>query len=235
MVIIKQPNNWIQATDKKYDSNLRESMPKLVDHEGRREEIARATWVVVQKRGTERLRLRDIADEVGFTTGVFSHYFRDKGSLLRYAFNLAYQRLYEKILSSNEFTDSGLEQFRNALVALVPDNRNPESVAFVSMCFGIRNLSDPILTADYKRKRSQYGRLLKSYIHDATASKEVSLQQITNDTLDLSFAVLDGVCIASLLNPSSSSRTRGIRIIDTMISELVYTSNRANSANSSIR
>jgi len=206
-------------------------MPKLVNHNARREEIARATWVVVQKLGVEGLRLRDIANQVGFTTGVFSHYFRDKGSLLRYAFNLAYDSLHEEILSSNKQTSSGIEQFRHALVTLIPNTKNPASVAFVSMCFGIRNLGDPLLTADYKRKRKQYSQLLKSYISNAVTENEIEIQHRIGDTLDLSFAVLDGVCIASLQNPSSYPRTKGIKIIDTMISELVYRVNEISSAN----
>ncbi|HIG59246.1 MAG TPA: hypothetical protein EYQ21_07655 [Flavobacteriales bacterium] len=151
--------------------------------------------------------------------------------MLRYAFNLAYDNLYEDILSSNKQTSSGIEQFRNALVALIPDNKNPASVAFVSMCFGIRNLGDPLLTADYKRKRKQYSQLLQSYISDAVTKNEIQIQQKTDDTLDLSFAVLDGVCVASLQNPSNYPKTRGIKIIDIMISALVYRVNEISSAN----
>ena len=206
-------------------------MPKLVDHNARREEIARATWTIIQKYGVDGIRLRDIADQVGFTTGVFSHYFRDKGGLLRYAFNLSFEHINENIASSNKSVNSGLKQFRDALVALVPDNRNPASVAFVSMCFGIRNLNDPLLMADYKKKRKQYSQLLKSYLSDAVAQREIPIGQITGDTLDLSFAVLDGVCIAALQNPSSYPRKRAIKIIDTLIDDLIYPDRQMSSAN----
>ncbi len=206
-------------------------MPKLVDHNTRREEIARATWTVIQKYGVDGVRLRDIADQVGFTTGVFSHYFRDKGSLLRYAFNLAFEHINANIASSNKSFSSGLKRFRDALVALVPDNRSPESIAFVSMCFGIRNLNDPMLIADYKKKRKQYSQLLKSYLSDAAAQHEIRMEQITSDTLDLPFAVLDGVCIAALQNPSSYPRKKAIKIIDTMIDDLIYRDDQMSSAN----
>ena len=206
-------------------------MPKIVDHNARREEIARATWTIIQKYGVDGVRLRDIADQVGFTTGVFSHYFRDKGGLLRYAFNLSFEHINENIASSNKSINSGLKQFRDALVALVPDNRNPASVAFVSMCFGIRNLNDPLLMADYKKKRKQYSQLLKSYLSDAVAQREIPIGQITGDTLDLSFAVLDGVCIAALQNPSSYPRKRAIKIIDTLIDDLIYRDRQMSSAN----
>lgn len=203
-------------------------MPKLVDHDARRAEIARATWTAVRDVGIERLRLRDIADEVGFTTGVFAHYFRDKGSVLRYAFNLAYQHAHEQILQSNESVDSGLMRLRNALVALIPDPKQPESVAFVSMCFGIRNISDPLLTADYRKKRNAYGRLLRSCIRDAISEGEILVDTAPNEIIDLVFAVLDGVCIAALLNPDGYSKKRGSRIVDTMIERL--SGGRANAA-----
>ena len=195
-------------------------MPKLVDHDARRTEIAQATWAAVRDVGIERLRLRDIAEEVGFTTGVFAHYFRDKDSVLRFAFNLAYQHAYEQILNSNEAVSSGLGRMRNALVALIPDKKRPESVAFVSMCFGIRHISDPLLAADYKKNRNEYGRLLKSYIHDASNDGEILIDKSSDNVLDLVFAVLDGVCIAALLNPEGYPKARCARILDTMIERL---------------
>lgn len=195
-------------------------MPKLVDHDARRTEIAEATWAALRDIGIERLRLRDIAEEVGFSTGVFAHYFRDKGSVLRYAFDLAYQRASDRILQSNEKVPSGLTRLRNGLVAIVPDKKRPETVAFVSMCFGIRSISDPLLVADYKKKRKEYARLLKSYLRDAVADGEIVAGQSSDDILDLVFATLDGVCIAALLNPDGFPKTRATRILETMIDRL---------------
>lgn len=195
-------------------------MPKLVDHDARRMEIAQATWAAVQNVGIERLRLRDIAGEVGFTTGVFAHYFPDKDSVVRFAFNLAYQHASDQIRHSNETVSSALERLRNALVALVPDKNQPESVAFVSMCFGIRNSKDPLLTSAYKKKRNEYQRLLKSYIRDAANDGEILNDKSPDDILDLVLAVLDGVCVAALLNPQGYSKVRCTRIVETMIERL---------------
>ena len=195
-------------------------MPKLVDHDARRMEIAQATWATVRDVGIERLRLRDIAEEVGFTTGVFAHYFRDKDSVIRFAFNLAYEHAHDRILQSNEAISSALERLRNALVALIPDKKQPESVAFVSMCFGIRSSNDPLLASAYKKIRNEYRRLLKSYIHDASYADEILIGKSPDNVLDLVLAVLDGVCVAALLNPEGYPKARGVRIVDTMIERL---------------
>ena len=195
-------------------------MPKVVDHEARRTEIAEATWIALQEIAIERLRLRDIADEVGFTTGVFAHYFRDKSSVLRYAFSLAYQRATEEIERANATESSSLARLKNTLVALVPDKKRPETVAFVSLCFGIRSVRDPLLTADYKKKRKDYARLVKSCLIDALDDEEIVSRQPLDEILDLIFATLDGVCVTALLNPDAYSKKRGARILETMISRL---------------
>ncbi len=55
------------------------------DHDGKRQAVAEATWRVIQKQGIDRASLRSIAREAGFSTGVITHYFRDKDEVLVFA------------------------------------------------------------------------------------------------------------------------------------------------------
>lgn len=48
----------------------------------RRDEVLRATWRVIARDGLEKASLRAIAQELDSTTGVLTHYFRDKDALL---------------------------------------------------------------------------------------------------------------------------------------------------------
>lgn len=47
-------------------------------------EVAEAAWRVIARDGLKRASMRNIAREMGCTTGVLSHYFRDKDALLRF-------------------------------------------------------------------------------------------------------------------------------------------------------
>lgn len=201
------------------------SMPKLVDHEKRRLEIAQATWVTIKALGLENLTLRDIAIKAGFTTGVFSHYFKNKNSVLRYSFNIAYRNAYDRIIKANEDIPDGFMRIRNALVELLPDGRRPESIAFVSLCFGIRNSKDPLLAKEYKIKMDEYRELLKLYILDVLNKDEIHIQKMPDEIIDLFTAVLDGLCIEALLNPKTYTKKRCIRTIENMIEELSYKPN----------
>ena len=195
-------------------------MPKLVDHENRKLEIARATWRAIKILGIEKLTLRDIAVEAGFTTGVFSHYFEDKNDVLRYSFNIAYRNAYDRIVKANEDIPDGFMRIRNALVEILPDGRRPESIAFVSLCFGIRNSKDPLLAKEYKIKMAELRELFKLYILDVLNKDEIHIQKTPDELIDLLSALLDGLCIQALLNPKTYTRKRCIRTIENMIEEL---------------
>jgi len=199
-------------------------MPKVVDHDERRVEIAHATWAAVQSVGIDKLTLRDITLEANFTTGVLSHYFRDKDSVLRFSFTIACRKVFERILCANKSVDSDLVCLRNAMVEVLPDPKKSESIAFVSMCFGIRNSTDPLLVEEYSANRGEYRDILKKYVTRSIKAGEIPRVNKTEDALDLILSVVDGVCIASLLNPGDYTKKRCTRIIESMIERLKYSS-----------
>ncbi len=201
-------------------------MPKLVNHDERRVEIAHATWAAVQSVGVDNLTLRDITLEAGFSTGVLTHYFRDKDSVLRFAFTIAYRKTFERILNANKSVDSDLMCIRNAMAELLPDPNKPESVAFVSMCFAIRNSNDPLLAEEYSANKNEYRDLLKKYLTNSIEKEEIPRAGKTEDVLDLISAVVDGVCIQSLLSPEVYTKKRCVRIIESMVERLPGSSNQ---------
>ena len=92
-------------------------MPKIVDHEERREEVIAAVWRVIARDGLESSTIRAMAKETGASAGVLAHYFEDKDDILTYALKLSHRRIRERQNSKlNGLT--GLE----ALKALVLDN-----------------------------------------------------------------------------------------------------------------
>lgn len=72
-------------------------MPKVVNHSQRREQLGEAVLSVVRRSGLARATLREVAREVGWTSGVLLHYFRDKQEMLTFAFQLATQRAGQRV------------------------------------------------------------------------------------------------------------------------------------------
>ncbi|ANZ35365.1 hypothetical protein BBK82_03945 [Lentzea guizhouensis] len=67
-------------------------MPKVVDHEERRRELAEAVWRIVQRDGIDHASVRAVAAESGWSSGSLRHYFPTQDSLLGFAMELAYRR-----------------------------------------------------------------------------------------------------------------------------------------------
>jgi len=51
----------------------------------RRDEVVKATWRVIAREGLDRASMRAIAQELFTSTGVITHYFRDKDQMLDFA------------------------------------------------------------------------------------------------------------------------------------------------------
>lgn len=74
-------------------------MPKIVDHERFREELLEKYFNLFAKRGYLNPTMREVAEELGVSTGTLYHYFPTKASLLEQLFNLASRRDSSAVLS----------------------------------------------------------------------------------------------------------------------------------------
>lgn len=72
-------------------------MPKIVDHDARREEIAQALWRVVRRDGMRAASVRTIAAEAGWSAGAVRYYFPDQAGLISFAMDLVARRVGDRI------------------------------------------------------------------------------------------------------------------------------------------
>ena len=59
-------------------------MPKNVDHQQRRDDIAQATFELIARNGLMNASVRAVADYSGYSAGSIRHYFPVHDELLRY-------------------------------------------------------------------------------------------------------------------------------------------------------
>src|ERR1700733_15249204 len=72
-------------------------MPKIVDHEKRRDEIALVACRVVAQVGFDQATIVRIAREAGYTTGMVTHYFDTKQDIIIAALRLILRRIEERL------------------------------------------------------------------------------------------------------------------------------------------
>jgi TetR/AcrR family transcriptional regulator, transcriptional repressor of bet genes len=72
-------------------------MPKIVDHEARRDEIALVACQVVAQVGFDQATIVRIARHAGYTTGMVAHYFDTKQDIIMAALRLILRRIEQRL------------------------------------------------------------------------------------------------------------------------------------------
>lgn len=80
-------------------------VPKLIDHEERRQEIAEAVGRVIRRDGVSAVSVREVAAEAGISTGSLRHVFASKEELLVYSMQVIILRARDRIFAHLPIAD----------------------------------------------------------------------------------------------------------------------------------
>ena len=142
-------------------------MPKVVDHEVRRAEIAEALWRVVAREGIEAATIRAVAAEAGWSRGIVEHYFDSKDALVLYACELALERTLALVKQRHE-TLVGREALR---AVLLDDLAQGKDIWFDLLSTAAR---EPAMAPQLVRFDSEISTILAGIIAEMVARGEAS-------------------------------------------------------------
>jgi AcrR family transcriptional regulator len=168
-------------------------MPRVVNHEERREEIAEAAWRVIEREGLAGADLREIAREAGYTTGVITHYFRDKGELMTFAFGLLVDRSTARMARAS--TEAGLME---ALAQVLPLDEERRREATVWLALMSASLTDPQLAEGLRLRYRQAREAMLPVFRTALGEMRGEDPEDIGDEL---LAVVDGITVDALSDP----------------------------------
>ncbi|MGV9371402.1 MULTISPECIES: TetR/AcrR family transcriptional regulator [Micromonospora] len=117
-------------------------MPKIVDHDARRAELARAMWRVVYRDGVGAATVRSIAAEAGWSPSALRHYFATQTELLVFAMEHVQAEAAERI-AADDRTGSPREVAQRILEQLLPLDRQRVREAEVWLLLAARAQTDP--------------------------------------------------------------------------------------------
>lgn len=152
-------------------------MPKQVDHDKRREEIAEALWQVVDQQGWSRATMREVAREAGVSLGQLQHYFSSRREMLAFALELAAERTSDRVeramLALSQPPHPG-EALQIALTEMLPFHPHSRATSRLQAAFVLEALHDPQLH-DQARTGLQAGReRVEQIIRNAKADGSIS-------------------------------------------------------------
>jgi AcrR family transcriptional regulator len=187
-------------------------MPRNVDPERRRAELAEAVWTVIRRDGLQRASVRNVAREAGLSMGSLRHYFATQGELLCFAMQLVGERARARVRAI-EPADDPRETAERLLRELVPLDEERRAEAEVWLAFTGHALVDPDQRAIHQR------------IHDelngacTTAITLLADAGLVPGDLDVALeaarlhAILDGLAIHAVMRPERVPPSRITAVI----------------------
>ncbi|WP_265446738.1 TetR/AcrR family transcriptional regulator [Flexivirga meconopsidis] len=173
-------------------------MPKVVDHEERRAEVADAVWRVIRRDGYGALSVRTVAAETGRSVGAVRHYFDSQDALVAFAMQTLADRVAERVQRLGaEATDLlGLERLLQTVLPLDPARR-AESEVWLALTMAAR--TDERLGAVWRDVHTRLRGLMESCV--------LMVQQVYGVDLDVAtettrlHALTDGLALHGTFEP----------------------------------
>jgi AcrR family transcriptional regulator len=174
-------------------------VPKIVDHDQRREDIALVACQVIAERGFEQATVARIAEAAGYTTGMVAHYFDSKQDIILAALRLILHRMERRLTRSAP--DGGRELLDVLSVALPIDNQRRAECAFWVAFWGQ-------VSTDAKLKRlntsvhRDYLRLYERSVLDYWPEARRWAPEVRRRALQSITAFINGVTASAVSSPA---------------------------------
>ncbi|WP_375000532.1 TetR/AcrR family transcriptional regulator [Aeromicrobium sp. CTD01-1L150] len=122
-------------------------MPRIVDHDARRREIAAALWRVVRTAGVHDTSVRTVAAEAGWSAGALRHYFPTQEALFAFALQLMTEQTGARVrgLLEHEQGDA-LERGAQLVEQFLPLDETRRGECLVWYAFADRARLDAVLS-----------------------------------------------------------------------------------------
>jgi AcrR family transcriptional regulator len=178
-------------------------MPKIVDREQRRQDLAAALWRLVVREGIEAASVRRVAAEAGCSTGSLRHYFVTQSELLAFAMELVVQRVTERVGALRPAADPR-ETAAIILHEVLPLDPDRRAEMQVWLAFTARSLVEPEL------------RGLRDEAHTGLRSlclTAVGLLGGAEADAERVHALIDGLALHAVLDPATTTPERQVALL----------------------
>lgn len=194
-------------------------MPKIVDHDQRREQLVDATWRLIERGGFEIATMREIAAEAGYAHGALQRYFPNKEGLLAAAFVRAHTRTNARF-DAELGSSHGLAALRKLCLQIMPLDRERLQEARVVVAFWDHAIHNAELWKAHRENALAWRAQMRVFLGQARAAGDIQSETPDEVIIDQVSAMNAGFQVMSLLMPESSSPARQLTALDTILDTL---------------
>ena len=197
-------------------------MPKIVDHDAQREEIAGAAARTIARFGLEGATMRAVAEEAGCSTGPLVHYFGDKSRILVHALRHASRKAGDRMLRQLR-NGRGIAALHSVLEEALPLDGTRQAEWRVWLNFWGRAATHTDLAAEQARRYREWRELVRGGLESARADGWLTNGLDLGREAEAIVALVDGIGIQAMSEPTRLTPERQIGLIDAYLERLVGT------------
>ncbi|NEO18781.1 MAG: TetR family transcriptional regulator [Moorea sp. SIO4A1] len=202
-----------------------------MSQQDRRLEVSEAAWRVIVREGLDRTSMRAIAQELGCTTGVVTHHFRDKQELILFALNQVTQRLQKTMQTATEHA-RGVDRLVEMLSAFLPLDTQRQDILKVWVAFLGYAIGREALMAEHQQSAAQLREVIIQELKALQSAKLIRANIEPELEANALLALVNGVSLDSLIQAKRLSPDQQQIVIRRYVNELLSTHAISGSGNS---
>jgi AcrR family transcriptional regulator len=193
-------------------------MPRYVDHDARRREVADIAAKLIAQVGVERLTVRELAKAAGYSTAIVSHYFSDKRQLLLFTYREAALNAQARV---NEVLENSPEDLEGCLGALLPCNEERRREWHVWFAFWGMAIGDPEFAEEQRRRMRGSLKLIQTVL-ERMAKKGLIAGDADFELLASQFlTVLNGMAVQVGFDPDDWPEARQRKMLKRAVDQIL--------------
>jgi AcrR family transcriptional regulator len=173
-------------------------VPKIVDHETRRQELAGAVWRVIRRDGLDGASVRAVAREAGWSPSALRHYFPSQSELLAAAIGEVTARVDARMGDFRTRASADVESVLHELLPL-DDERRAENEVWLA--FSARAMVDPDLRTLHREVDAALHRVCEWAVAEITEISGKATKDFNGSVeADRLHALMDGLALHAALD-----------------------------------
>jgi AcrR family transcriptional regulator len=197
-------------------------VPKIVDHDARRQQIARTAMELIADEGTQGVSLRSIAARLGGSKALVTHYYSSRGALLLdlvTQLSASWNLELDAVLDGVESPHDAVSRLLTWLLPLDEEAQQEERARFQILATRDEPACLEVLLVFDQQIRA----LLADYLAQLVPPHDVET------SVDMLRATTDGISLGYYTSPASWSAERQLATLDGALRRVVKTAPAARS------
>ncbi|MEO0966966.1 MAG: TetR/AcrR family transcriptional regulator [Cyanobacteria bacterium J06639_18] len=175
-----------------------------MSYDDRRIEVAKAAWRVIVREGLDRASMRAIAQELGSSTGVVTHYFRDKEELTLFALEQVFASVLGDIKVCVEGR-KGVERLEQIIFSALPLKANDRDDWKVWIAFLGYSTGRERLIKEHQKRYQFLQEILCKELAELQTAKVIRADLDLTLEANALIALVDGIGTGVVINPEQFS------------------------------